>query len=187
MTSSMFAPVDDEAVSGGDPRNVASSAGHPNRLEGGVLAVDSLIAASSDLSSNASASRLDGLSRYEAECTTELVLSSSLHHQPRSRAQQSSQAINGSCVTGKRRGDEDTFSQRLGVNHSPNEYTAAEMQSATQFYLNFNPAFAHHGQFSAPGFATPYMPHYPIAASLNPNSYPLHAQQQQQQPLQPNR
>jgi hypothetical protein len=140
----MFAPVDAEAVSGGDPRNLASSAGqqHQNRVGGGVLAVDSLIAAAGDgLASNASA-EASGLSRYEAECTTGLVLSSSVQHQPRSRAQQqhsqqnNSQLTNGgsSLLLNKRR-DEDGFSQRLGV-HSPSPYTAsAEMQPATQFYL----------------------------------------------------
>lgn len=197
----MFAPVDAEAVSGGDPRNLASSAGqqHQNRVGGGVLAVDSLIAATGEgLASNASA-EASGLSRYEAECTTGLVLSSSVHHQPRSRAQQqnNSHSANGSLHLTKRRDpDEDHFLQqqqqhRLGVN-CPSPYTAsaAEMQpaAATQFYLNFNPAFAHHGQFGPASFTTPYMPHYPIPSSLTPpNSYQLHHHQQQQQQLQQNR
>lgn len=195
----MFAPVDAEAVSGGDPRNAASSVGqqHQNRVGGGVLAVDSLIAASGEgLASNASA-EASGLSRYEAECTTGLVLSSSVHHQPRSRAQQqnNSQSTNGSLHLTKRirDQDDDPFSQqqqqqRLGVN-CPSPYTAsAEMQPATQFYLNFNPAFAHHGQFGPASFTTPYMPHYPIPSSLTPpNSYQLHHHQQQQQQLQQNR
>ena len=195
----MFAPVDAEAVSGGDPRNAASSTGqqHQNRVGGGVLAVDSLIAATNDgLASNAAASGSAGLSRYEAECTSGLVLSSSVHHQPRSRAQQhqqqnnsqigSSQTTNGSSSS-KRRTEEENFSQRLGVN-CPSPYTAAEMQPATQFYLNFNPAFAHHGQFGPASFSTPYMPHYPITSSLNPYNNQLnHHHQQQQQPLQQNR
>jgi hypothetical protein len=54
------------------------------------------------------------------------------------------------------------------------------MQSATQFYLNFNPAFAHHGQFSSPGFPAPYMPPYTIPSNFSPNSYQFHSQQQQQ-------
>lgn len=200
MTSSMFAPLDAEAVSGGDPRNLASSAAgqqHQNRVGGGVLAVDSLIAATGDgLASNASA-EASSLSRYEAECTTGLVLSSSVHHQPRSRLQHHHHQQNNSQSTNglsKRRQqqDEDNYSQRLGVNSSsPYAATAnADMQPATQFYLNFNPAFAHHGQFGPTSFTPPYMPHYPIPSSLTPpNSYQLHHhhQQQQQQQLQTNR
>ena len=195
MTSSMFAPVDSEAVSGGDPRNTASSVGHQehhNRVGGGVLAVDSLIA--STTTTNApSALGSSGLSRYEAECTSGLVLPSSVQHQPRSRAQQHSQhqqqlnngnssnhTSNGNSSSSKRRSEEDNYSQRLGVN-CPTPYTASEMQPATQFYLNFNPAFAHHGQFGPPSFSTPYMPHYPIASSLNPYNNHLQQQQQQQQ------
>ena len=208
----MFAPVDAEAVSGGDPRNTASSTGqqHHNRVGGGVLAVDSLIAATNDgLASNAPASGSDGLSRYEAECTSGLVLSSSVHHQPRSRAQQhqhlhpqnngnnshtnnssqqqqqQQQQTNGSS---KRRDDEENYSHRLGVN-CPSPYTAAaEMQPATQFHLNFNPAFAHHGQFGPASFTTPYIPYYPITSSLNPyNNHLQHHHQQQPQQLQQNR
>ncbi len=177
----MFAPLHSEAVSGGDPRNAASTGQQLQSRTGGgcLLAVDSLIAggSSSSSSSNAASSGLG--TGYEAECTT-------VHYQPRPRSQQhhthhQQQGVEGLAnETDKRRIDESLFAHKVGV-HS----YSADMQPAATFYLGFNAHLpSHQGHFGATGFAPPYMSHYPLTTSLSPYNNPLHHQQQPAQSMQ---